>query len=61
MAAMNTVLEPGSTKMPTCMCGVEMRLRKIEPHPAAEDTELRRYDCNGCRQEMRVMVFKAFA
>jgi hypothetical protein len=60
MAAMNTVLAPGSTEMPTCMCGEEMRLTRIEPHPAAEDAELRRYDCGACDHEMRVMVWKGF-
>jgi hypothetical protein len=58
MAAMKTVLEPGSGEMPTCMCGEEMRLTKVEPHPAAEDSELRRYDCRACEHEMRVMVWK---
>ena len=58
MAAMNTVLAPGSAEMPTCMCGEEMQLRKVEPHPAAEDSELRRYGCGACHHEMRVMVWK---
>ena len=58
MAAMETVLRPGSTQVPTCICGEEMRLTRIEPHPAAEDTELRRYDCAACDHEMRVMVWK---
>ena len=61
MAAMNTVRAPGSNEKPTCMCGAEMQLRKVEAHPAADDTELRRYDCGSCDHEMRVMVFKAFA
>jgi hypothetical protein len=60
MAAMKTVLEPGSAEMPTCMCGEEMQLTKVEPHPAAEDSELRRYDCRACEHEMRVMVWKGF-
>jgi hypothetical protein len=59
MAAMNSVLEPGSKQMPTCMCGHEMRLRRTDPHPAAEDTEVRRYNCATCDHEMRVMVFKS--
>lgn len=58
MAAMETVLAPGSAQMPTCMCGEDMQLSRIEPHPAAEDTELRRYDCGACDHEMRVMVCK---
>ncbi len=41
MAPMNSVLAPGSIEMPTCMCGEEMQLTKVEPHPAAEDAELR--------------------
>jgi hypothetical protein len=57
MAALNSVLAPGSTEMPTCMCGKEMRLRRIEVHPAAEDTELRRYQCGACDHEMQVMIF----
>jgi hypothetical protein len=60
MAALKTVLTPGSPEMPTCVCGEEMQLTKIEPHPAAEDSELRRYDCNACDHEMRVMVWKGF-
>ena len=58
MAAMKTVLRPGSTEVPTCICGAEMRLTKVEPHPASEDTELRRYDCATCDHQMRVMVWK---
>ena len=58
MAAMNMVLEAGSAQMPTCMCGEDMQLTRIEPHPASEDTELRRYDCDACDHEMRVMVWK---
>ena len=61
MAAMKTVLTPGSAEMPTCMCGKEMRLTNVEPHPAAEDTELRRYGCRACDHEMRVMVWKELA
>jgi hypothetical protein len=56
MAPMNSVLAPGSIEMPTCMCGEEMQLTKVEPHPAAEDAELRRYGCGACDHEMRVMV-----
>ena len=59
MAAMKTVLAPGSNQTPTCLCGQEMRLRRTETHPAAEDTEVRRYNCNACDHEMRVMVFKS--
>jgi hypothetical protein len=57
---METVLAPGSAEMPTCMCGAEMQLHKVEPHPAAEDSELRRYGCRSCDHEMRVMVWKDF-
>ncbi len=60
MAAMKTVLAPGSNGMPTCMCGEEMHLTRVEPHPAAEDSEVRRYDCGACDHEMRVMVWKGF-
>ena len=58
MAAMKTVLAPGSTEMPTCMCGEEMHLTRVEPQPGAEDSELRRYGCKACAHEMRVMVWK---
>ena len=58
MTALAMVLEPGSAQMPTCMCGGEMRLYRVEPHPAAEDTEFRRYDCGACDHQMRVMVCK---
>ena len=44
--------------MPTCLCGQEMRLRRTDPHPAADDTEVRRYSCSACDHEMRVMIFK---
>jgi hypothetical protein len=60
MAAMKTVLAPGSTEMPTCMCGEEMRLTTIESHSAGEEAELRRYECGACDHEMRVMVWKEF-
>jgi hypothetical protein len=58
MAAMKTVLAPGSTEMPTCICGEEMQLAGVDPQPGPEDSELRRYGCLACEHEMRVMVWK---
>jgi len=60
MAAMKPVLALGSIEMPTCMCGEQMQLTRVEPHPAAEDAELRRYDCGACDHEMRVMVWTGY-
>jgi hypothetical protein len=60
MTGLGMVLARGSAQMPTCLCGKQMRLSRIEPHPAAEDTEFRRYECASCDHEMRVMVCKDF-
>jgi DNA-directed RNA polymerase subunit RPC12/RpoP len=60
MASMDSVLAPGSAERPTCLCGREMRLAKIEPHLTASDTELRTFQCPRCSHELRLMIWTSF-
>lgn len=46
MAKIERLLIPGSTELPDCSCGVEMRL--VESSPDTADAEVRRYLCPSC-------------
>ena len=56
MSALENLLIPGSTEMPDCPCGVEMRLFKVKP---CEDTEIRIFRCDTCHHEFQLMFWKA--
>lgn len=60
MSNIEHVLEPGSAKMPVCLCGHDMRIDKIEPHAADADTELREFSCD-CGHTMKLMMWKEAA
>jgi hypothetical protein len=49
------LLEPGSTELPSCMCGSEMRLERKQA--AQHDTEIRIFQCPRCRHELRLTVW----
>ncbi len=55
MSLIERVLEPDSTETPTCKCGKDMRLVKIEPR--SEEAETRDFDCN-CGRRMVLAVRK---
>jgi hypothetical protein len=56
MASIEHVLEPNSAETPTCICGKDMRLAKIVPHPIAVDTETRDFACD-CGHLMKLMIW----
>jgi hypothetical protein len=49
------LLEPGSTAVPDCRCGSEMKLAKTEPRTS--DTLIKFFVCKACSSEMRFMVW----
>lgn len=49
------LLEPGSTAVPSCRCGSDMDLSKIEQRTS--DTLIKFFVCKACRHEMRFMVW----
>ena len=55
MSVLEDLLIPGSTMMPDCRCGAEMRLFKVK---SCEDTETRIFKCD-CHHEFQLMVWKA--
>lgn len=57
MSGIAAALQPGSAAAPTCICGTEMKLVKIEPCATGDDTELRTFDCPACRHELHLMVW----
>jgi hypothetical protein len=57
MSTIERVLEPNSTETPTCICGKDMRLTKVQQHAIAEDAETRQFDCD-CGHRMMLAVWK---
>jgi hypothetical protein len=55
MSKLERVLVPGSTELPDCRCGQEMRLTGT--HAAGPDAELRRFRCDACGYEVRLTVW----
>jgi hypothetical protein len=55
MSKFERLLLPGSTEMPDCQCGAEMRLARSEPK--SPDTEVRVYECFVCKREFRLMTW----
>jgi hypothetical protein len=49
------LLEPGSTDLPACVCGAEMRLERTQA--AQDDTEIRIFQCPRCQHELRLTVW----
>jgi len=55
------LLEPGSKELPTCRCGVEMKLvDQDRPAAATHETEIRIFRCPTCEHEMRLTVWSGF-
>jgi hypothetical protein len=54
------LLEPGSTELPTCRCGVEMKLMGRDQPAAAYETEIRTFRCPACEHEIRLTVWSGY-
>jgi hypothetical protein len=55
MRAFEELLVPGSTEVPDCQCGSEMRLSGAKE---ASDAEIRIFKCDYCQHELQLMVWK---
>jgi hypothetical protein len=56
MSAIERLLVPGSTELPGCHCGDEMRIVSID-HAETTDAHIRIYKCSSCAREMRLTVW----
>ena len=56
MSVFERLLEPDSTELPDCQCGKEMAIDRIELI-ANSDAQIRIYQCQYCRSEMRLTVW----
>jgi hypothetical protein len=56
MSIIERVLEPDSTETPTCICGNDMRLARVEPHGSIQDAETREFDC-GCGHRLKLVLW----
>jgi hypothetical protein len=56
MPAIENLLAPGSTGLPDCKCGAELRLFAVKP---CGDTEVRIFKCDACDHEFQLMVWAA--
>jgi hypothetical protein len=54
MSAFENLLVPGSTELPDCRCGAEMRRVRNKP---SGDTEIHIFKCDSCQQELQLMVW----
>lgn len=57
MTKFERILVPGSTEMPDCQCGVEMRLVRVTQAEQAPAAEIRVYECPACGHELRLTVW----
>ncbi len=55
MRTFENLLAPGSTELPECRCGAEMRL--VATRSLDNDTENRVFRCDSCRHEFQLMVW----
>jgi hypothetical protein len=55
VAMLERLLEAGSTELPSCACGKEMRYEGIQG--ATSDTEIRIFRCVTCNRELRLTVW----
>ncbi len=61
MSKFERILVPGSTELPDCRCGAEMRMTSTTPRADSPDVELRVYQCSVCDHELRLTVWKTAA
>jgi hypothetical protein len=57
MSTIERLLVPGSTELPRCQCGDEMRIASLDPIPKKDDAQIRIYKCASCAREMRLTVW----
>jgi hypothetical protein len=57
MSSFERLLVPGSTELPECRCGEEMKVARYERLPDQIDTHIRIYICPICGHEMRLTVW----
>ena len=58
MPAIENLLAPGSTEVPDCKCGAELRLFAVKPCQN-ETTEIRIFKCEACHHEFQLTVWRA--
>lgn len=56
MSNIENLLIPGSTDLPACKCGAELRLVTIKPRG---DTEIRIFKCDTCDHQFQLMAWSA--
>jgi hypothetical protein len=59
MSVIERLLVPGSTELPRCQCGDEMRVTSRDPLPKKDDAHIRIYKCPSCAREMRLTVWSS--
>jgi len=57
VSAIERLLVPGSTELPACHCGDDMRIASHDPIPEKGDAIIRIYKCPSCAREMRLTVW----
>ena len=57
MSSFERLLVPGSTELPECRCGEEMKVARTERVPDQTDAHIRIYNCRVCAHEMRLTVW----
>jgi hypothetical protein len=57
MSVYERLLSPGSTELPACRCGEEMKLDRIEHLLPETDARIRIYVCPMCGHEVRLTVW----
>ena len=57
VSAIERLLVPGSTELPACHCGDDMRIASHDPIPEKGDAVIRIYKCLLCTREMRLTVW----
>ena len=57
MSKFERLLEAGSTELPDCRCGAEMKLTAIVP-VAGGDAEIRIFQCPDCSHELRLTAWR---
>ena len=56
MLDLERLLEPGSTELPECSCGEDMRRHRTRT--ASSDTEIQVFKCPECERELHLTVWK---
>jgi hypothetical protein len=51
------LLEPGSTALPDCRCGKQMKIFSYSPLSHRNGATIRIYRCAACNHEMRLTVW----